>query len=167
MDALDRPITLRCGLEIPSRIAMAPLTNTQSHADGTLADDELNWLVRRARGGFRWIETCAAFVCEEGHAWRGQLGVATDDHVPGLIRLASNLRDNGATPMVQLHHGGAAAKLAPDRPLSTADGIRGHSRGASHDDLERVIAEFVRAAQRAETAGRQSAGDARVGSVSS
>jgi 2,4-dienoyl-CoA reductase-like NADH-dependent reductase (Old Yellow Enzyme family) len=35
-----------------NRIAMAPMTNGQSHDDGTLGDDEYRWLVRRAKEGF-------------------------------------------------------------------------------------------------------------------
>ena len=153
MASIDQSFTLRCGLEVPQRIAMAPLTNTQSEPDGTLGEQELRWLVRRARDGFRWISTCAAFVSEEGHAWRGQLGISNDAQLPGLRRLASALRDHGAAAVVQLHHGGAKADLAPDRRLSTADGGPQDSRGASEADIHRVIEDFVAAAQRAEQAG--------------
>jgi 2,4-dienoyl-CoA reductase-like NADH-dependent reductase (Old Yellow Enzyme family) len=153
MDSLDPPITLRCGLDVPQRIAMAPLTNTQSEADGTLGDDELTWMTLRARGGFRWISTCAAFVCEEGHAWKGQLGIASDSHLPGLTRLAGSLREFGAAAVVQLYHGGAKAALSPGRPLSAVDGGPTNSRGASPDDIHRVTTEFVAAARRAEQAG--------------
>jgi 2,4-dienoyl-CoA reductase-like NADH-dependent reductase (Old Yellow Enzyme family) len=36
---------------------LAPLTNTQSHPDGRLSDDEFNWLVKRAEGGFGLINS--------------------------------------------------------------------------------------------------------------
>jgi 2,4-dienoyl-CoA reductase-like NADH-dependent reductase (Old Yellow Enzyme family) len=39
---------------------LAPMTNQQSHADGTLLDDEYRWLVMRAAGGFGGIMTCGA-----------------------------------------------------------------------------------------------------------
>jgi len=148
--SLDAPLTYRCGLTIPNRIAMAPLTNTQSNTDGTLHDDELRWLARRARSGWGLVSTCAAFVSEEGHAWDGQLGVAGPHHLAGLNRLASALRDGGAPSVVQLHHGGAKADLAPTR-LSTVDGE--NQRGATPADLARVVDEFVAAAQLAEEAG--------------
>ena len=38
---LFQPLTLRCGVVLPNRIALAPMTNMQSHADGLLGDDEL------------------------------------------------------------------------------------------------------------------------------
>ncbi len=150
MSALDQPLSLPCGLTLPDRIAMAPLTNTQSHGDGTLGDAELAWLLRRARGGFRWVSTCAAFVSTEGHAWDGQLGIAHDGHLPGLTRLATALRQAGAHAVVQLHHGGVQAKLAPD-PIST--GGPAGARAATAADLARITEDFVAAARRAEGAG--------------
>ena len=57
---LFHPLTLKCGLVLPNRIALAPMTNGQSLPDGPLGDDELRWLARRADGGFGMIETCAA-----------------------------------------------------------------------------------------------------------
>lgn len=148
--SLDAPLTYRSGLTLRNRLAMAPLTNVQSHSDGTLHDDELRWLARRARAGWGLISTCAAFVCEEGHAWDGQLGVAGPQHLEGLTRLAGALRDGGATSIVQLHHGGAKADLAPTK-LSTVDGD--NQRGATAADLVRVVDEFVAAARLAEQAG--------------
>ncbi len=150
---LHRSLELRCGLELPERIGLAPMTNIQSNLDGTLHEDEYRWLVRRARDGFRVVSTCAAFVSEEGKAWAGQLGVASDAHDAGLRRLAAGLRDNGAVSILQLHHGGAKAELAPGQPLSTADGGPANSRGATQADIDRVIADFVAAATRAERAG--------------
>lgn len=148
---LDSPIRLRCGLELSNRIALAPLTNLQSHEDGTLGDDELRWLVARARGGFGLVSTCAAFVSAEGRAWNGQLGVGEDDHLAGLTRLAGEIREHGAAAIVQLHHGGSKATLAPGDRLSASDCPS--IRAATPDDLRRVTADFVAAARRAEAAG--------------
>lgn len=150
MNPLTDPLILRCGLTLPGRAALAPLTNTQSHADGTLADAELRWLERRARGGFALIETCATFVSEEGQAWEGQLGAASDAHVPGLTRLAAAVKAHGPVAIVQLHHGGALATLAPER-LSTG-GPEG-ARAATPADLVRVVDDYVAAALRCQNAG--------------
>jgi 2,4-dienoyl-CoA reductase-like NADH-dependent reductase (Old Yellow Enzyme family) len=129
------------------------LTNTQSHADGTLSDDELTWLVRRARDGFRFVSTCATFVSEEGHAWDGQLGIASDAHLPGLTRLASALHAHGAVSVVQLHHGGAKATIAQKAGRAISTGWPDGARAATDADLQRVIADFAAAARRGEQAG--------------
>ena len=146
---MHHPITLPCGLSLPNRIALAPLTNLQSHSDGCLGEDELRWLSRRARGGFGLLSTCAAFVSEQGHAWPGQLGISAAKHLPGLTRLAQSLIPHGPA-IVQLHHGGVQAKLAPD-PISTG-GPEG-ARAATVLDLEQVVADYVAAAKMAERAG--------------
>jgi 2,4-dienoyl-CoA reductase-like NADH-dependent reductase (Old Yellow Enzyme family) len=151
--AIHDPLSLPCGLTVAGRVALAPLTNTQSHSDGSLGNDELRWLRMRAEGGFSWVSTCAAFVSDEGKAWDGQLGIASDRHVAGLERLAAALSSAGTVAVVQLHHAGAKASLAPDRPLTTVDGDSGGPRGATPDDIHRVTADFVSAARRAEEAG--------------
>ena len=155
MTRLDAPLTLRCGLVLPDRLALAPLTNLQSNLDGTLTDVERHWLLRRAEGGLRVISTCAAFVSEEGHAWPGQLGIARDAHLPGLTLLARDLVAAGAVGIVQLHHGGKEAKLAPGLKLSTVDDAEAGIHGATEEDLARVTADYVAAALRAEAAGFQ------------
>lgn len=150
MSQLDTPISLPCGLILPNRMAVAPLTNIQSHPDGTLGDDELRWLVRRAKGGWGLVSTCAAYVSDEGRAWVGQLGAAADAHLPGLTRFATALKEAGGVPVVQLHHAGRKADAAPVK-LSTADGDG--VRGATQEDIDRVIRDFVDAARRCEEAG--------------
>ena len=80
------PLHLDHGPTWRNSIALAPLTNRQSHDDGALSDDEIAWLTARAVGGFGLVMTAAAFVAPAGHVWQGQLGVANDDHLPGLRR---------------------------------------------------------------------------------
>ena len=78
------PLRFRNGVEAPNRVWLAPMTNLQSHPDGSLSDDEQRWLLRRADGGFGVIETCAAHVAEDGQAWAGELGIFDDRLLPGL-----------------------------------------------------------------------------------
>lgn len=151
MSPLDRPLTLRCGATLPNRAALAPLTNTQSHTDGRLSEDEARWLRARAEGGFGLVSACATYVSDEGKAWKGQLGLASDVHRDAVVGLAADLREAGAIGIVQLHHAGARASLAPGDRLSTVDGDG--IRGATPDDLARVQDDFVAAAVRAEQAG--------------
>ena len=156
------PLSFRSGAVAKNRLALAPLTNQQSHADGTLGEDELRFLARRARGGFGLVETCAAHVSRDGQAFPGQLGIFSDAHLPGLTRLASVLAAHGALGVVQLHHGGARcpAELIGQQPLGAsalAEPPRGMAspREASSADVERIADDFVRAAQRAHRAGFQ------------
>ena len=53
---------------------LAPLTNQQSHDDGTLSVEESHWLGVRAEGGFGVIITCAAFVSTGGVGFKANSG---------------------------------------------------------------------------------------------
>ena len=63
MNPLFAPLPLPGGATLKNRLVLAPLTNTQSHDDGTLSDDEYRWLTMRALGGFAaFLQTAAAVV---------------------------------------------------------------------------------------------------------
>jgi 2,4-dienoyl-CoA reductase-like NADH-dependent reductase (Old Yellow Enzyme family) len=83
MSNLFQPIHFKSGTSLKNRFMLAPLTNTQSHADGTLSDDEYHWLTMRAKGGFGLTMTCAAHVQAVGQGFPGQLGIFGDNHLPG------------------------------------------------------------------------------------
>lgn len=155
MTSIADPLSLPHGPAWRNRFALAPLTNTQSHADGVLSDDEHRWLEARGRGGFGLVMTAAAYVVPAGQAWGGQLGIASDDHLPGLTRLAEALRATGAASSVQLHHGGRRADPAlhggPNR-CPWDDPEKG-AVAMTTGEVEQVVADFVAAAVRAERAG--------------
>ncbi len=155
MTTLADPLTFNHGPDWSNRVALAPLTNTQSHQDGTLSDDEYRWLEARGRGGFGLVMTCATYVVPAGQAWAGQLGIAHDAHLPGLTRLARGLRATGARSAVQLHHGGRRADPAVSgRPNQCPwdDPDKG-AVAMTTAEVEESVASFVAAAVRAETAG--------------
>jgi 2,4-dienoyl-CoA reductase-like NADH-dependent reductase (Old Yellow Enzyme family) len=154
------PLELAPGRLAPNRVWLAPMTNLQSHDDGTLSDAEHAWLARRAEGGFGVVETCAAFVAQDGKAWPGQLGIARDEHELGLSRLARTLRGHRAIGIVQLFHGGARAPStvsgsAPWSASTWSEDTPGFEppRAAAEADLRRVIGAFRDAAVRAVRAG--------------
>ncbi len=134
---------------------LAPLTNQQSHADGTLSDDEHRWLTMRALGGFGLTMTCAASVQEIGRGFDGQLGCHGDLHVPGLTRLACDVKTAGSLGIVQLHHAGnrSPRDLVGDTPVSSSEDPETGARALTTEEVELVIRDFVAAAVRCEQAG--------------
>jgi 2,4-dienoyl-CoA reductase-like NADH-dependent reductase (Old Yellow Enzyme family) len=154
---LFTPFRFANGIVAKNRIWLAPMTNLQSHPDGSLSDDELNWLLRRAAGGFGVIETCASHVAEEGQSWQGQLGIASDSHVPGLRTLATKLKAHGAIGLAQLFHGGVrASPEVTGLPAWSASAVEDAGlvpRAASREDILGVIGRFRGAALRARAAG--------------
>ena len=69
MPSLFTPLSFNHGPDMKNRFMLAPLTNTQSHVDGRLSDDELNWLDMRAKGGFGLTMTCASHVQAVGRVF--------------------------------------------------------------------------------------------------
>lgn len=144
-----------------NRIALAPMTNGQSNEDGTLGDDEYNWLVRRAKEGFGIIITCASNVSEEGKGWNGELGIYDDKHIEGLSRLAKGIKHYNSLAIVQIFHGGARSpeSVTGKQPWSASAHSMNSPQGTieiregSESEITKAISDFVAAAKRAHTAG--------------
>ena len=141
------PVVFKSGVTWKNTFMLAPLTNQQSFPDGTLSEDEYNWLTYRSEGGFGLVMTCAAHVQRIGQGFEGQLGVFTDDHSPGLKKLADGIRTHGAISSVQLHHAGSRAPpaLIGCEPVSASS--------LSLEDVFQLREDFIQAAVRVEKAG--------------
>jgi 2,4-dienoyl-CoA reductase-like NADH-dependent reductase (Old Yellow Enzyme family) len=153
--ALPEALTLTRGPAWANRITLAPLTNWQSHADGTLGDDEYRWLTMRARGGFGMVMTCAAHVQASGQGFPGQLGAWSGAHAAGLARLASGIRAGGTVSCLQLQHSGRRADTALSGHAAVApwDDAETGARALSTAEVERLVHDFIGAARSAEQAG--------------
>ena len=49
-NALKSPIQFSCGKNMKNKFVLGPLINTQSQEDGTLCNEEFNWLTMCAKG---------------------------------------------------------------------------------------------------------------------
>jgi 2,4-dienoyl-CoA reductase-like NADH-dependent reductase (Old Yellow Enzyme family) len=154
MTSIFSPLSLTRGPAWRSRLALAPLTNSQSRADGVLSDDEFTWLTKRAQGGFALTMTCAAHVQACGQGFPGQLGVFGDQHLPGLARLAAGIRAAGSVSAVQLHHAGCRSpRDLVGTPVCPSDNAALGARGLALAEVEQLVEDFVAAAARCERAG--------------
>jgi len=155
MNKLFDPLTFTRGPEMKNRFMLAPLTNTQSHADGRLSDDELHWLEMRAKGGFGATMTCASHVQAVGQGFPGQLGSFSDDHLEGLGRVAAALRAQNSLALVQLHHAGMRTPhdLIEGQPVCPSDDSETNARALTHAEVGELVESFIAGAVRAEKAG--------------
>lgn len=147
---LFESLSMTRGPALSNRLALAPLTNTQSNDDGTLHNDEYRWLTMRAAGGFGLIKTCAIAVEERGRGYPGQLGAWSDQHLNGLTRLASGIKAQGTAACAQLAHSGP--RSLGNRVGVVADAETGVSE-LTHEDVLAVIQSFVDAAVRCQDSG--------------
>ena len=148
-------LSFPCGKAMANRMVLAPLTNTQSEADGRLSKDEIHWLAMRAKGGFGLTMTAAAHVNVLGQGFPGQLGIFSDEHLPGLTTLAEKIKAQGSLAVVQLHHAGfrAPRELIGDMPVAPSPSEKFGARGLSHGEVQSLVEDFIRGAERAKKAG--------------
>jgi 2,4-dienoyl-CoA reductase-like NADH-dependent reductase (Old Yellow Enzyme family) len=110
--ALFAPLTLR-GLTLPNRLVVAPMCQ-YSVTDGVVGDYHLAHLGRFALGGFGLVVVEATAVTPEGRISHGDVGLWSDEHIPGLARVVDFLHAEGAAAGIQLAHAGAkASSLRP------------------------------------------------------
>jgi 2,4-dienoyl-CoA reductase-like NADH-dependent reductase (Old Yellow Enzyme family) len=105
-------LTLR-GLTLPNRLVVAPMCQ-YSVTDGFVGDYHLAHLGRFALGGFGLVLVEATGVTPEGRISSGDVGLWSDEHVPGLARVVDFLHAEGSAAGIQLAHAGAkASSLRP------------------------------------------------------
>jgi 2,4-dienoyl-CoA reductase-like NADH-dependent reductase (Old Yellow Enzyme family) len=155
VSALFNPVSFRRGPAMANRFMLAPLTNSQSHPDGTCSTEEHKWLTKRAEGGFGATMTAAAHVSAHGQGFPGQIGVFADAHIEGLTRLASTIKAHNSVSLLQLHHAGnrAPADLIGATPVFPSDHADTGARALTAAEVEETIDAYVDGAVRADRAG--------------
>lgn len=154
-NSLETPVQFTCGATMKNKFMLAPMTNTQSNEDGTLSDDEFNWLSMRAKGQFGLVMTCASHVQKIGQGFPGQLGIFSDNHIPGHTRLAKEIKSHGSLAVVQLHHAGMRTpkELIGEAPVCPSANEKSGARGLSLEEIVQLKADFITAAVRAQKSG--------------
>jgi len=154
------PFRFNSGQELANRFVIAPLTTNASNDDGTAAEDELEFVRRRAASGFGATISSAAYVEQDGRSWQG-IGVTHDGHLSSLHRLAEAMRAAGGLAILQIYDGGRIAR--PE--LIGAQGLRAASavaslrpgaktpRAMTSDEVGNLVTDFREAASLARKAG--------------
>lgn len=151
---LFKPLTLLHGPEMRNRFMMAPLTSQQSNHDGTASEFDQFWIEQLSRSGYALIQAGASTVEAGGIAFERQMGIHSDDHLPGLTKMATAIREGGALSAVQLHHAGhravpAVGGIPAPASAKTVPGIK----AITTEEVERIRDSFIAAAKRAQVAG--------------
>ncbi|MCM3271503.1 NADH-dependent flavin oxidoreductase [Paenibacillus elgii] len=157
---LFEPLTLRSGITLDNRIVVAPMTHYSSRPDGTLTDEELQFIARRSRGAGMVITACA-YIAPGGQDAAGEPAADHDETIPELTRWARVIQAQGTIAVLQLHHGGRNADpgLVPNGDVVGPSAIKDEAGGfvlprelAPHE-IEELIRQFGEAARRAIIAG--------------
>ena len=159
-ERLFEPFSLSDTLTLPNRLVMAPMTTTAGQQDGAFSDEEIVYLAQRAAGGIGMVITPACYVHKSGHSFPGQIGAHSDAMLPALVRCADAIRASGGCSILQIHHGGNAAKSeftghAPWAPSAVRNrtGTSEVPVAMTIDQIHEIVAAFSAAARRAQQAG--------------
>jgi 2,4-dienoyl-CoA reductase-like NADH-dependent reductase (Old Yellow Enzyme family) len=126
--------------------------------DGAVTPELVEAIEALARGGVGLIISSHAYVRPDGQAGPRQLGAYKDELVPGLRRMATAARENGAKMVLQLAHAGcfAAEELTGTTPLAVSAAVESDDpsgRELSATGIRDLVHAFADAARRAKAAG--------------
>jgi thioredoxin reductase len=124
VDSMFKPFKLG-NLTLPNRIVMTAVKLGYATEDGKVTDRHIAFYVRRAEGGAGLITSEPLYVQRNGRELPTQLGIHTDDLVPGLSRMVESVHTAGGLMMAHINHAGRAAnpKLIPSDELVSASAV--------------------------------------------
>lgn len=111
MPNLLSPLNL-ASLKLRNRIVMPPMWSSQATPEGYVTDMIVDYHRRRAAAGCGMVIVEHTFVHPSGRHTPTQLSICSDDHIAGLSRLASAVRQEGAAVALQITHAGSRARTA-------------------------------------------------------
>ena len=158
---------LNNNVEVPSRLAVAPLSLYGSDPSGHLLDEERQYLAKRATGIGLYILGAAA-VSLEGIGVMGQPRALSEKDIPSLAERAKIVKDQGALAICQIVHGGlfgnkqysGKTPLSPSAEVGNKElekmGILNddtRNKDLTNEDVLRIIKDFAYATELAIKAG--------------
>lgn len=147
-------------LYVRNRINMAPMTTLYAGSDGEVTDQLMQYYAARARGGAGMVTVEGAYINSTGLQIPCSINVSDDKFVPGLSRIATSIKDNGAVAVLQLIHAGIQAWVEQSVGPSEIGRIDGKPisteltpRALTTKEVLQFVQDFAQAARRAKMAG--------------
>ncbi|WNJ92290.1 alkene reductase [Bosea sp. 685] len=155
-------------LQLPHRLAMAPMTRSRAKPDGTPGDLAPEYYAQRATMGL--LITEGTQPSEDGQGYLNTPGIYTNEHVAGWRRVTDAVHEAGGRLFVQLMHVGrrshpentshhrqpvAPSAITPGENMFTMQGMLPvpEPRALTTAEVRQTIADFARGAARAIEAG--------------
>lgn len=158
MDHLFSTFRIR-DIELKNRIVMPAIASFFAGAGGRITDHIVDHYRRRAAGGPAMVMMEACAVSVEGKVSPNQTRIYADRHIEELAKIARAIKEEGAVPALQIHHGGRqiSPKVLKQKPLAPSP-IPCPAIGVEVEPLtiagiQRLIRKFAEAAERAKLAG--------------
>jgi len=158
MDRLFSPFKIQ-NMTLKNRIVMPALASFMIGNDGSISDATVEHYRRRAAGGPAMVIMEACAVAPEGVVASHQAVIYDDRFVDGLSKIARAMREEGAVPAVQIHHGGrqTSVKVIKRKPVAPSPlpcpTIHGEVEPLTIEGIQQLVQKFGDAAERAYQAG--------------
>ncbi|NTV95250.1 MAG: alkene reductase [Thiobacillus sp.] len=161
---------LRLGaIELANRVVMSPLTRCRASLPGNVPNALMAEYYRQ-RASVGLIISEATPVCPEGHGYPRTPGIHTEEQVAGWRKITADVHDAGGKIVLQLWHVGrishpdlqpggiapvAPSAIRPAGQVYTFEGPKDYvtPRALETDEIPGLIADYVRAARNAMSAG--------------
>lgn len=146
-------------IKIKNRIVMAPMCTRLANPDGSVSPRLIEYYEARAAGGAGMIIVEYTYIDDlSSKAAICQLGVYSDNLIPGLNELVERLQYYDAKVFLQISHGGgqSPSSLIKREPLAPSPVLSKSGEMPSEltiEQIETLIKSFGEAALRAEKAG--------------
>jgi 2,4-dienoyl-CoA reductase (NADPH2) len=157
IDPLFQPITINL-MEVKNRIFM-PAMHMNMAGNYAVGDRLVDFYAERACGGAGMITVGYATI-DERSGNPGNIGAHKDIYIPGLTRLATAIRDNGARSSVQLNHAGRynhSMLMGGKQPVAPSSIASRLTRETPHEleiaEIEEIVTRFAQAAGRVKESG--------------
>ncbi|WP_169947471.1 tRNA-dihydrouridine synthase [Microbispora sp. H11081] len=158
------------GLDLPNRLAVAPMTRVSAAPDGTPTPEMTGYYTEFAEGGFGLVITEGTYTdTVHSQGYRNQPGIVSDAHVAAWREITRRVHAAGGRIVLQLMHAGALSqgnRYRDDTAGPSAVPPRGEMmpeyggsgrwpipREMSKADIETAVAGFADSAVRAREAG--------------
>jgi 2,4-dienoyl-CoA reductase-like NADH-dependent reductase (Old Yellow Enzyme family) len=146
------------GMKLNNRFVRSATWEGMASPEGAVTPKLIETMMALSKGGVGLIISGHTYIRQEGQASPLQLGVYSDDLIPGLKEMAVAVHDEGGKIVMQLAHAGhfAAEKITGKTPLvvSNYEGLaKTHRKEAADSDIKELVSAFADAALRAKSAG--------------
>ena len=147
-------------LEIKNRISLSPMEKNWCDRLGNPTQHYIDYYAERAKRGVGLMNFEATYVDARGRGNLFQLGLWTDDNIPGHRRLVEAVKAHGCRASAELNHGGRNSNthrtgLQPVGPSNCPSSmVGGHAlHELTVDEIADVVETFRQGARRAIEAG--------------
>ncbi len=152
--------TTLSGIELQNRLVRSATWEGLADAEGKVTAELVRIHEELAKGGVGLIISSYMYVQEVGKQNQGQIGVYSDEMIPGLEQLANTVHDRDGKIVGQIVHCGGQADrrhaggLLPVAPSALdSPGYSVTPRELTIDEIHGIVEDFAAAARRLQKAG--------------